>query len=92
MTIAAILDLDKAIATFKETMQGLLEWGEVSQWDGQRLKQQEAQIRQAALELAGQCVALLLYQLSQDPGAQHSLTAAPNPRVDLAVTVKDENG
>ena len=79
MTIAAILDLDKAIATCKETMQVLLAWGEVSEWDGQRLKQQEAQIRQTALELAGQCVALLLYQLSQDQGAQQEANRRTQP-------------
>lgn len=70
MTIAAILDLDKAIATFKETIQVLLGWGELSEWDGQRFKQQEEQMRQAGLELAGQCITLLLYQLSQAREAQ----------------------
>lgn len=70
MTIAASLDLDKAIETFKNTMQLLLQWGDLSQWDGQRLKQLEEQIRKTALELAGQCIALLIHQLSQDKFAQ----------------------
>lgn len=67
MTIAAILDFDKALETFRTTTDLLLQLGEVNQWDGQRLKEREQQIRQAALELSGQCIALLMHQLSQDP-------------------------
>jgi hypothetical protein len=70
MTIAAILDLDKAIETFKNTIQKLLELGETSEWDGQRLKEQEEQIRQVSLELAGQSIGILLQRLSEDPLAQ----------------------
>lgn len=70
MTIAAILDLDKAIKTFKNTTQKLLELGEPSEWDGQRLKEQEEQIRQVSLELAGQSIGILLQRLSEDPLAQ----------------------
>jgi hypothetical protein len=70
MTIAAILDLDTALATFKQTAQALLQPTEMNQWDGPHLQAQEQQIRQAALELAGHCVAMLLHQLSQDLSAQ----------------------
>lgn len=70
MTIAAILDLDTALATFRQTAQPLLQPTEMSQWDGSYLQAQEQQIRQAALELAGHCIAMLLQKLSQDLSAQ----------------------
>jgi hypothetical protein len=70
MTIAAILDLDKAVEIFQDEIQRLLQSVELSEWDGQQLQKQEQAIRQAALELAGQCIALSLHQLSQSPVAQ----------------------
>lgn len=38
---------------------------DVSQWDGRTIRDREQQITQAALILAGQCIALLLHNLSQ---------------------------
>lgn len=37
----------------------------LEEWDGRTVKQRETEIRTAALQLAGQCVALLLHKLSQ---------------------------
>ena len=70
MTIAAILDLEKALEIFSNKIQTLLQWEELSDWDGKRLQEREQEIRHTALELAGQCIALLLNALSQDPLAQ----------------------
>lgn len=42
----------------------------VAEWDGRTIKQREEQIRVAALVLAGQCVALLLYNISQSEVVQ----------------------
>lgn len=70
MTIAAILDLDKAIETFKNKIQTLLPVEELSDWDGTKLQQREQEIRHTAMELAGQCIALLLSSLSQEPLAE----------------------
>jgi hypothetical protein len=64
--IPAILDFEKAIVTFKNASLLLLELGEVSIWDGKVLQEREQAIRQAAMELAGQCTALLLKALSED--------------------------
>jgi hypothetical protein len=41
MTIAAILDLDKAIETFKNKIQTLLLVGDLSDWDGTILQERE---------------------------------------------------
>lgn len=68
----------KSLQTFEETIASALALGNVSQWDGRTLKQREQEIRQAALILAGQCIALLLYSLSQSREA-HS-TAAEQTR------------
>ena len=58
-TIPAVLDLDKALKSFREAVVSVMEIGEVSHWDGNELRQREQQIRQASLVLAGQCIALL---------------------------------
>jgi hypothetical protein len=70
MTIAAILDLTQAIETFKNKIQTLVQWEDLSDWDGKTFQSREQEIRSSALELAGQCIALLLNGLSQDPLAQ----------------------
>lgn len=74
MTISAILDLDKALETFKNRIQILLELEELSDWDGKRLQEQEQAIRHTGLELAGHCIAILLHSLSQSPVAQQEAT------------------
>lgn len=68
--IPANLDLAQSLETFEETIAEVLVLGDVREWDGRTLKQREEQIRQAALILAGQCVALLLHSLSQSMEAQ----------------------
>jgi hypothetical protein len=45
MTIAAILDLDKAIETFKNKIQTLLLVGDLSNWDGTMLQEREQAMR-----------------------------------------------
>jgi hypothetical protein len=42
----------------------------LSDWDGTILQEREEEIRRTALELAGQCIALLLSSLSQEPLAE----------------------
>jgi hypothetical protein len=68
--IPAFLDLAQSLQTFEQTIAEVLVLGDVSSWDGLALKAREQQIRQAALILAGQCIALLLHNLSQSRDAQ----------------------
>ena len=65
-------DLDEAINLFREEAQEALKIGEVSDWDGALLLRSERQMAQAALRLAAQCIALLLYLLaiSKEANAQ----------------------
>jgi len=63
--IPATLDLTQALQIFQEAIALAMALGDVSQWDGRTLKQREQLIRQAALILAGQCIALLLHTLAQ---------------------------
>ena len=65
-TIPAVLDLDKAITSFRESVLEAMNLGDLSRWDGTVLRQREQGIRQASLELAGQCIALLLNCLVSD--------------------------
>ncbi|HEY9783266.1 MAG TPA: ISLre2 family transposase [Leptolyngbyaceae cyanobacterium] len=64
--IPATLDLAQSLQHFQQSVAQVMELGDVSQWDGTILKAREQQIRQAALILAGQCIALLLHSLAQD--------------------------
>jgi len=68
--IPANLDLAQSQKTFEGTVALALELGDVSEWDGRILKEREQQIRQAALILAGQCIALMLHNLAQSSTAQ----------------------
>jgi len=62
-TIPAQLDLDKALMTFRETVQPLLNVTSQSNWDGPKLLEREKAILKAGLVLVGQCIALLLFNL-----------------------------
>ncbi len=66
----ATLNLTQSLRDFETTVKPLLELGEVEQWDGRTFRDRERKIREAALILAGQCIALLLFQLSQWQKAQ----------------------
>ena len=69
--IPANLDLTKSLLDFQETViQILSQSSNVSDWDGRTIRDKEQKIREASLILAGQCVALLLYNLSQLKSAQ----------------------
>lgn len=68
--IPATLDLNKSLSDFEAAIAPALSLNNVAEWDGRTIKQREAEIREAALLLAGQCVALLLYNLSQSELAQ----------------------
>ncbi|QFS51653.1 hypothetical protein [Nostoc sphaeroides] len=63
--IDATLDLAKSLKDFEIQVTKLLELTNVSVWDGQVFKEREQKIRDSALILAGQCIALFLYNLSQ---------------------------
>ena len=67
--IYANLDLTKSLSDFQETVTKLLELTDIKEWDGRIIKSREQQMRDAALILAGQCIAILLYNLSQSSEA-----------------------
>ena len=67
--IYATLDLTKSLEDFKDNVTKLLELTNVKEWDGRVIKDREEKIRNAALILAGQCIALFLYNLSQSEEA-----------------------
>jgi hypothetical protein len=72
MTIAAILDLDKVFEVFKDKIGPLLSPEALTSWNGSVLKAQEDLIRGLGLELVGHCIAILLHQLSDDPGVNQA--------------------
>jgi hypothetical protein len=73
--IDANLDLSKSLSDFKVQVTKLLELTDVGEWDGGIVKEKEQKIREAALVLAGQCIALFLYNLST---SQEALDTAIN--------------
>ena len=64
------LSLTESLKDFQRTIAPILELGKVEQWDGRTLLQREEKIREAALVLAGKCIALLLEKLSNSHEAQ----------------------
>lgn len=72
--IPADINLAQSLQTFQDNVTEALALGDIQEWDGRTLKQREAKIRQAALILAGQCIALLLHRLAQAKEAH--ITAA----------------
>ena len=74
----ATLNLTQSLQDFETTVKPLLELGEVEQWDGRAFRDRERKIREAALILAGQCIVLLLFQLSQWQKAQERAIKLPS--------------
>lgn len=62
--------LPEALQDFQIALAPLLKLGELSEWNGKILKQRESEIREAALVLGGQCIAILLKKLASIPEAQ----------------------
>ena len=63
------LDLSTLLSKFKEKVTKLLEIKNLSEWSAQTFKDREEKIRNTALSLAGECVAVLLNKLSQSQSA-----------------------
>ncbi len=63
--IPATLNLAQSLQTFEQTIVTALAVDDVGNWDGRTLRDREQEIRQSALILAGECIALLLHNLSQ---------------------------
>lgn len=59
------LDFSKSLLHFQEKVTKLLELTNISEFDGLILKLREDKIRESALILAGECIALLLHNLSK---------------------------
>ena len=72
--IPATLDLAQSLQTFEKTVVKALALDDVQEWDGRTVKQKEQQIRQAALILAGQCIAILLHNLALSRTAHYTAT------------------
>ncbi|ACC81534.1 hypothetical protein Npun_F3032 [Nostoc punctiforme PCC 73102] len=70
--ICATLDLSKSLSNFSLEMTKCLELTNITEWNGKILKEREEKIREIALILAGQCIAILLYNLSQSQSANQT--------------------
>lgn len=73
-TIPATLDLTQSLKSFECEIALEMSLSDVSQWDGRNIREREQKIRQAALILAGQCIALLLHKLSESKEARITAT------------------
>lgn len=65
--ISATLDLNKSVKIFHFQVTKLLEFTNITEWNGTKLREREEEIREQAMILAGQCIAVLLYNLSKSP-------------------------
>ena len=68
----ANFNLKQSLEDFQVTIAELLKLNNVNQWDGTIIKDREEKIREAALILAGQCVAILLDTLSKSTEASQT--------------------
>jgi hypothetical protein len=73
----------KSLKDFEVQVTKLLELTNISEWNGQVFKEREQKIRDAAIILAGQCIALFLYNLSQ---SQEALDTAITQTRSLVVS------
>ena len=64
-SIYSTFDLSKSLSAFQEKVTKLLELTNTPEWDGQILNEREEKIRESALTLAGECIALLIHNLSK---------------------------
>lgn len=83
--IYSSLDLSKSLSDFKEKVTKLLEIKNLSEWSAQTFKVLEEEIRNTALTLAGECVAVLLNKLSQSQEALNiassQIKSLPNQKI-----------
>ncbi|MBD2510910.1 hypothetical protein H6G91_27250 [Nostoc muscorum FACHB-395] len=70
--ICATLDLSKSLSDFSSQVTKYLELTNITEWNGKILKEREEKIREITLILAGQCIAILLYNLSQSQSANQT--------------------
>ena len=70
--IFANCNLNQSLYNFQVNVTELLELNNVTEWSGITLKEREEKIREAALILAGQCIGILLKQLSQSKEARET--------------------
>ena len=68
----ANFNLKQSLEDFQVSITELLKLNNVNQWDGTIIKDREEKIREAALILAGQCVAILLDTLSKSTEASRT--------------------
>ena len=70
--IYATLDLSESLSNFSSEVTKCLELTNITEWNGKILKEREEKIREFALILAGQCIAILLSNLSQSQSANQT--------------------
>ena len=70
--ILANFNLSQSVEEFQVSIQELLKLDNVTEWTVRTIKQREVLIREAALILAGQCVAILLDNLSKSREAKET--------------------
>ncbi len=66
------LNLNQSLSDFQVNISQLLKLDNVTEWTGRTIKEREEKIREAALILAGQCVAILLDNLSKSKEAKET--------------------
>ncbi|MBD2512287.1 ISLre2 family transposase [Nostoc muscorum FACHB-395] len=69
--IYCTFDLSKSVSHFQEKVTKVLELTNIPEWNGQTFKLREKEIRESALILAGECIALLLHNLSKSQEFLH---------------------
>lgn len=82
----AILDLEKAIEEFYQTVHPLITPPQEENWDGVKLKEKEAMILQSGLKLVGHCIAILIYRLVLSQSVQRAAKVRATGKAGLHYT------
>lgn len=72
LKIFANFNLNQSLSNFQLKITELLKLNNVNEWSGTTIKEREEKIRETALVLAGQCVAILLDNLSKSKQASRT--------------------
>jgi hypothetical protein len=89
MTIVAILDLEKAIETYRNKIQTLLQWDDLSDWDGKAGARARDSAYCPGSSRAMHCPAT--ERIEPTPPPNKRLINVPNHHEDLAVNPKGKS-
>ncbi len=89
--IFANFNLNQSLHNFQVNVTELLQLNNPDQWNGITILQREEKIREAALILAGQCIGILLMQLSKSKEAREKAIELMEVEPELEIMTRSSS-